>query len=85
MTKQVLKIEATDFAQVISCLGFITSIIGETLPAGQQKTLCTTMGNDLIDLLLKYSTEEKQQGLKSILADATAEVLTEGADTSVSN
>lgn len=85
MTKQVLTIEADDFAQLISCLGFVTSLVGEALPKGKQKSLCVDMGNDLITLLLKYSSEEKQEGLKTILTDATAEILTDEADTSIIN
>ena len=88
MTKQVLKVEADDFAQVVSCVGFVTNVVAVALPDGPQKTLGLQMGNDLIHLVMKYSNEKKQKHLKGLLTQLNKDVLTEmanEADTSVPN
>ena len=81
MGKQVLKVDANDFAQVVSCVGFVTTIVGLSLPDGPQKELAIKMGDDLIDMLFKYSSEDKQ----SEMQDIRNLLFTNEADTSVVN
>lgn len=81
MVKQINKVSADDFAQVVSCLGYITTIVGLALPKGPQQDLAMHMGDELIDIMLKYSSEEQQKYLKTM----KEMLLTEEADTSVAN
>lgn len=79
MTKQVNKVSADDFAQVTSCLGYITTLVGLALPKGPQQDLAMHMGDELIDIMLKYSSEEQQKYLNEM----RELLITEEADTSV--
>lgn len=79
--KQVLEVDVNDFAQLISCVGYTITLVGLALPDGRQKDLALEMGDNLISLLLKYSSEEKQE----FLEQASKEILTNEADTSVIN
>ena len=65
MSKKVLTVSADDFAKVVSCLGFITTLVGLALPEDSpQQALTIKMGDDLIEVLLKYSSEEDEENIK---------------------
>jgi len=81
MTEQATEVSVDDFAKVISCVGFITSYIGMSIPDGPQRDLAIGMGDDLIEMLLKYADDERREYLETI----QAMLLTSGADTSVEN
>lgn len=82
MSKKVLTVSADDFAKVVSCLGFITTLVGLALPEDSpQQALTIKMGDDLIEVLLKYSSEEDQEHLNTM----RQVLLANEADTSVSN
>jgi len=81
MAKQVLEVDANDFAKVISCVGYTLTLLGLSLPDGRQKELALGMGDDLIDVMLKYSNDDKRKKLENL----REVLLTSEADTSVSN
>lgn len=81
MVKQVLTVDIDDFAQVVSSVGYLISIVGVALPDSPQKDLAEIMGDNLVDLLMKYSSEEKQEEYKNLIEI----LMTNEADTSVSN
>lgn len=81
MTKQILKVDVNDFAQVVSCVGFMITLFGSTMPDGSQKDLAINMGDNLIDILFKYSSDDKREQMEQIHKI----LLTEEADTSVTN
>ena len=81
MSKQTLTVDVDDFALVVSYLGFVTSVIGELCPDGPQRNFTMHIGDNLIELLLKYSdTETKEQ-----LIELQKILITAEADTSVEN
>ena len=79
--KQTEVVDANDFAQVIAALGFTINIVGLALPKGDQQELALAMGDDLIHLLLKYSSDDKREELMQI----KNMLMTEQADTTVAN
>ena len=81
MSKQILEIDVDDFAQLISCVGYVITLVGLAIPDSPQKALAIRMGDDLIDMMLKYSSDEKREHLEHI----REMIITAEADTSVSH
>lgn len=81
MAKQTMEVDVNDFAQVISCVGLTLTMVGLSLPDSPQKELIINMGDELLVLLLKYSSEDKQE----FLLEMKNAMITDQADMTVIN
>ena len=81
MSKQAKIVDVNDFSQVLSCLGLVVNTMGLAMPKGPHKKTAIDMGDDMLTLLLKYSSDEKREKLIKFIKV----LVTEDVDTSVSN